>query len=516
MDRREAGWRGYAAATATVGAVAFACLQFRATFAPIDVAMLLLLAVVVVAARSARGPAVYASLLAILAFDFAFVPPYYTLAVHEGAYVVTFATMLIVALIMGGLTARLRAEAGAVAARERRLAALYELGRALAGARTPAEVAEVTARHVERAAGTPAAVALRGAAGALEGGGPPFDRPRVAEAAAWVLDHGEAAGTGTAEFPDAGALLLPVGTPLARHGVLAITAGAGAGAGAATERRGLELLAGQAGLALERLALARKEEAARLAVEAERLRTALLSSLSHDLRTPLAGIEGAGTALASDAERLTPVERRELAETVVEESRRMTRLVANLLDMIRLESGALAVHRNWQPLEEPLGVALLRLEGRLADHPVEVALPPDLPLVSVDELLLEQVFVNLLENAAKYTRPGTPIRVSAWRDGAAIVVEVADRGPGVAAGEADAVFRKFHRAPGRHVEDGRPAPGGAGLGLTICRGIVTAHGGRIWVEPAAGGGAAFRFTLPLEAAPPSVDPDAALAFPEAP
>jgi len=175
--------------------------------------------------------------------------------------------------------------------------------------------------------------------------------------------------------------------------------------------------------------------------------------------------------------------------------------VANLLDMVRVETGGLAVRKAWQPLEEVLGVALLRLEDRLRAHPVDTRLPDDLPLVPVDELLVEQVFINLLENAAKHTNPGTPVTVAAWTDGAEVVVEVADRGPGVPEEAREVIFRKFYRAQSSRHSDG------AGLGLAICRGIVAAHGGRIWMEPRPGGGAAFRFTLPLQG-PPRVDPPA--------
>ena len=176
----------------------------------------------------------------------------------------------------------------------------------------------------------------------------------------------------------------------------------------------------------------------------------------------------------------------------------MTRLVTNLLDMIRLETGALATHKSWQPLEEALGVALLRMEERLARHPVATCLPESLPIVPIDELLVEQVFINLLENAVRYTPPGTEIGISAWREDDAVVVEVADRGPGIPPGEEEAVFAKFYRAG--------QGGGGSGLGLTICRGIVAAHGGRIWVESRPAGGAAFRFMLPLDGPPMPAPP----------
>jgi two-component system sensor histidine kinase KdpD len=219
-----------------------------------------------------------------------------------------------------------------------------------------------------------------------------------------------------------------------------------------------------------------------------------LSSLSHDLRTPLGTIEGAASSLLHSADTLPDDTRQDLAETIVEESHRMGRLVANLLDMVRVETGNLAVQKEWQPLEEALGVALLRLEDRLRRHPVETRLPDDLPLVPIDGLLVEQLFINLLENAAKYTAPGTAITVSAWMDDSAVVVEVADCGPGVPPGAEEAVFRKFYRASSAEQS------GGAGLGLTICRGIVVAHGGRMWLEPRPVG-AAFRFTLPLDGPP---------------
>jgi two-component system, OmpR family, sensor histidine kinase KdpD len=256
----------------------------------------------------------------------------------------------------------------------------------------------------------------------------------------------------------------------------------------------------------ERTILAERHELARVEVESERLRTALLSSLSHDLRTPLGSIEGAASSLLYEAGVLPEPARREMAETILEESRRMTRLVTNLLDMVRVETGALAVQKQWQPLEEALGVALLRLEDRLEGHPVETQLPPTLPLVPVDELLIEQVFINLLENAAKHTPVGTPIRISAWAKNQAVVVEVADQGAGIPPGEEETIFRKFQRSSG---SDHTGPVGGSGLGLTICRGIITAHGGRIWLEPNAGSGAAFRFTLPLEGPMPGPPPDEA-------
>jgi two-component system sensor histidine kinase KdpD len=259
----------------------------------------------------------------------------------------------------------------------------------------------------------------------------------------------------------------------------------------------------QAALALERVVLAERAQQEQVEVEAERLRTALLSSLSHDMRTPLGAITGAASSLLADGGvggALAESSRRDLLQSILAESQRMNRLIGNLLDMIRLETGALEVQRDWQPLEEVVGVALIRLEERLRGHPVEVRLPPDLPLALLDGLLIEQVFVNLLENAVKYTAAGTPIEISASVGDGAIVVDVADRGPGLPQGEEGRIFEKFYRLPGAA---GAAGAGGVGLGLTICRGIVTAHGGRIWAENRSGGGAVFHFTLPLVGTPPT-------------
>jgi two-component system sensor histidine kinase KdpD len=267
------------------------------------------------------------------------------------------------------------------------------------------------------------------------------------------------------------------------------------------DRRTLELLARQAALTLERLALTEERERTEVAMEAERLRGTLLSSISHDLRTPLASIEGAGTALLEVPADAGADDRRELLETIVEESRRMTRMVTNLLDMVRVESGALTMHRAWIPVEEVIGVARLRLDPLLADRAVQVELPTDPLLVFADEILLEQVLVNLLENAVRYTPPRSPIQIAAFTSGPEVIVEVADRGPGVPEGERETVFRKFYRvAPGGRT-GGLTA--GTGLGLAICRGVISAHGGRIWVEPHEGGGASFRFALPRETPPAS-------------
>ena len=229
----------------------------------------------------------------------------------------------------------------------------------------------------------------------------------------------------------------------------------------------------------------------------EERRSSLLSALSHDLRTPLAAITGAATTLRDESAAIDGDQRRELLDTICEEADRLERLVRNLLDMTRLESGALVVKRQWMPLEEIVGSALTRLESQLDGRPVRTDLPADLPLVSADAVLLEQVFVNLLENAAKYTPRGSPVEIVARApaDTGAIAIEVADRGPGIAAGDEARLFDKFFRGP-------QAGSSGAGLGLAICRGVIDAHGGTITAANRPGGGAVFRMTLPIVGTPP--------------
>ena len=238
----------------------------------------------------------------------------------------------------------------------------------------------------------------------------------------------------------------------------------------------------------------------------------MLSSVSHDLRTPLTAITGATSTLLEEDRRLDAPTRHALLHTVHAEADRLNRLVSNLLAMTRLESGAIQVHKEWQPLEEVVGAALTRLEAPLHNRPITTYLPADLPLVPLDSVLIEQVLINVLDNAIKYTPPGSPLSLSAWTTDGAVTVEVADQGPGLPPGEEQRVFEKFYRAQ-------RPRESsGAGLGLTICRGIIEAHGGHIWAENRSGGGTAFRFTLPLTGTPPDVvmEPETASAPPPVP
>ncbi|MCL2450045.1 MAG: ATP-binding protein, partial [Polyangiaceae bacterium] len=410
-------------------------------------------------------------------------------------HIVTFGVMFLVAAVISGLTTRIRDQADQARGRERRTASLFALSRELGVASSRPPLLEAAARHVREMFSARVAVLMPSSEGALEAvvADPDTLAPEGNErgVAEWVWLQKRPAGAGTDTLPLARGLYVPLFGSRGGVGVLAVFPGEESRLADPDERQLLHSVAGLIGSALERAELAEEARRATLRIETEQMRNALLSSLSHDLRTPLGVVTGATSALLEEDAPKDDATRRALLQTAHEESLRLNRLVGNLLDMTRLEAGALNVHREAQPLEEVIGAALNRVDDRLRDRPVHTDVPEDLPLVPLDPVLLEQVLINLLENATKYTPAGSPIDLVARACGDHVVVGVDDRGPGVPSADAERVFDKFYRA--RPVEGG-----GVGLGLTICRGIIAAHGGRIWVEPRAGGGASFRFTLPLE------------------
>jgi two-component system sensor histidine kinase KdpD len=501
MPRFRAG--EYLRAGGIVAVATGACLVLRPHLATVDIAMLLLLGVVACAARYQRGPALLASLLSTAAFDYLFVPPYYTFSVSNPSYFLTFGVMLVVALTMTGLTARIREQREVAHEREQQTAALYALETDLAEVRGMDALLAIAAAHLGRAANGSATIfpaeQLASAGDLTLPTDPVFDDAAVRVAATWAWTRGTATGWGTAHGGEVPVMLLPLSATTGSVGLAAIRPADPGVDLPPAQRATVEAMVDVVAKALDRRILARQSEQALADVEAERLRTALLSSLSHDLRTPLAGIEASASSLLDDAATLPAAIRRELLDSILDESRRMTRLIGNLLNMIRVETGMLAVQQSWQPLEEVLGVALLRMEERLRAHPVTTHIPSDLPMVPIDELLIEQVFLNLLENAARYAPAGTPIEIAAHHDDSVVLVEVADRGPGIPAGDQERVFERFYRV--QAATDSADAGAGSGLGLTICRGIITAHGGRIWMVARAGGGTAVRFTLPAVGVP---------------
>lgn len=447
--------------------------------------MFYLLGLVAVALRGDRGAAVFAAVLSVGAFDWFFVPPSFSFAVSDTQYLFTFLVMGLVGVLLSTLTARLAAQITEARARELRARALYELSHALLGASDPAGVLGEGARVIGRELNMPIAAWLHTPAGELKVVAEPV-APLDAHELARL--HGPMGGVGP--FQAGGYWFLPVRTPKRVHGVLGVRLPASVPGSGAELRATLETGANQIAIALDQARAREEADFARTQAESERLRNALLSAVSHDLRTPLTGIIGAAGSLAEGAEVLEAPVRRELAQGIEEEAERLNRLVTNLLHATRLDGGEAQLHREWTPLEEVIAPALSRLDRVLADHGVELELPADLPLAFVDPVMLEQVFINLLENASKYTPPGTRVFVrAAARDGA-LVVEVEDEGPGLPEGEEQRAFDKFRR----YHQGGSP---GAGLGLAIVRGVIEAHQGTITATHRPGGGAVFRFTLPL-------------------
>ncbi|WP_447975420.1 DUF4118 domain-containing protein [Nitrospira sp. Kam-Ns4a] len=504
--QRTSRWWAYGQGALVVALCSLVAWLLFPAFGTANLIMLYLLGVTVVAARNGRGPSVLASILSVAAFDFLFVPPYWTFAVSDVQYLLTFGVMLVVGLLISGLTARTRQQAELARQRERRTAVLYALSRELATHRLVDNLTQAAVRHIREVFESQVAVFLPDAAGRLmlqpgEGVAFAFDQ-RNEGVAQWVFEHRQMAGQGTDTLPGAGALYLPLVGTRGPVGVLAVRSEQPGRLLDPEQVHLLEALASQLALAVERARLAEEMQRAQVQAETERLRNAILSSISHDLRTPLAAITGAASGLLAGQETLPPASRRDLAQAIYEEANRLDRLVRNLLDMTRLEVGAVHLHKEWHPLDEVVGAALTRLEGRLRGRRVTTQFPSDLPLVPLDGVLIQQVVINLIENALKYTPADSPIELAAAPQDGAVLFEIADRGPGLQPGDEQRIFDKFYRAnPERE--------GGVGLGLTICRGIIEAHGGRIWAENRPGGGAVFRFTLPLEGAEPRLEPEKA-------
>jgi two-component system sensor histidine kinase KdpD len=498
-------WPAYAGAVAIIAVCTAVARLMSPRFELSNLIMVYLLGVVLVAARFGRGPSLLAAVLGVAAFDFFFVPPYLTFAVSDTQYLVTFAVMFVVALVISTLTVRLNQQAEAARQRERRTAALYDMSRELAQRRSVEDLAGVAARHVSEVFASEVGVFLPDAAGrpVLRAGSLSGirDDPTEQRVSRWVYEHGQMAGLGSDTLPGARALYLPLVGSRGPVGVLAVRPPTPHAFVAPEPVHLLEAFAAQTALAVERALLADEAHRAGLRVESERLRNTLLSSVSHDLRTPLATITGAASGLLGGEDRLEPAARHELLHAIHEEADRLNRLVNDLLDMTRLESGAVQLRREWHSLEEIVGAGLARLARQLGDRPVSTRLAPDLPLVLVDGTLMEQLVINLVDNALKYTPRGSPIEILASTADGRLVLEVADRGPGLPPGEEARVFEKFYR--GRLAGRAR----GVGLGLTICRGIAEAHGGTITAENRPEGGVVFRVTLPLADKPPDVPAD---------
>ncbi|HIH2691780.1 TPA: DUF4118 domain-containing protein [Burkholderia cenocepacia] len=521
--------RHYAYAAAICAAITVVASVVSGRLDLTNLVMLYLLGVVFSAVRLGRGPGVLQSFLSVAAFDFFFVPPRMSFSVSDTQYLLTFFGMLLTSLVISHLTSTLTRQASVAQRRERRTGAIYAMARELGAALTTEQIVEIGSRHVGEVFRARVAFLLPDSADQVR---QKIEEPDAAvtltgaeldsDVGQWVYDQQKPAGRGTDTLPATAALYLPLKAPMRTRGVLAVASREPRELEVPEQQRMLDAFAAQIALALERVHYVEIARDALVNMESERLRNSLLSAISHDLRTPLTTIVGFSSMLANgraaaqagDAAAAARLAQREgeLVDAIHDEALRMTGIVTNLLDMARLQAGSLQLKRQWSLLEETVGAALAACRRVLARHPARVALPADLPLLQMDAVLMERLFTNLFENAAKYTPPDTSLDIGAERvtdDGQPFVrVRVDDHGPGLPAGMETRIFDKFTRG------EKESATPGIGLGLAICRAIVEAHGGKIGAlnRTAPDGhvtGARFWFTLPVDTPPaaPAVPDD---------
>jgi two-component system, OmpR family, sensor histidine kinase KdpD len=471
-------------------------MPLAARFDRSNIVAVFILSVVLVGVRLGRGPAALSAVLSVCAFDFFFVPPLFSFDVSDAQYLLTFFVMLAVGLIAGQLTAGLRQQARAALHREERADSLYRMARDLSGAAQVGQVVAIGEESIERTFRADVVLLLPDA------GGRHLVTPSAAKSALadlvvaqWAFDKGHPAGFGTEVFPGGEILYIPLRAPVDGRGVLAIKARDGRPPSTTEQRQLLDIFAALIAIALERVHYVGVAQKALVSIESERLRNSLLAALSHDLRTPLTVLVGLGDLLAMSSPALSAAQL-ETAHAIKDEAHRMSALVTNLLEMARIESGAVTLDLAWQPFEEVVGTAIDGTRRMLDAHRVELRIPRDLPLVRFDAVLIERVLVNLLENASKYTPRGSRVVLTAGVIGDSLSVSVADDGPGLPVGREEVVFQKFARG------DRESATPGVGLGLAICRAIIDAHHGTIVGKNQPGGGAIMTFTLPLGSPPP--------------
>jgi len=496
---RQQPWLGYGVAALACAAVALLASPLRSVLELTNIVMLFLLVVVGVALRYGRRPAAFAALLGVALFDFFFVPPILSFHVGDVQYLLTFAVMLMVALVIGQLTAKLRAQAQAATERERRVRGLYNLARELSAALLPEQISKIAADFLHAEFTAPSALLLADESEQLQasvGAKAPVDMA----VAQWCFERGEAAGRSTNTLPASSCLMLPLKGPMRLRGVLAVEIAADR-ALSPEQRQLLDTCASLLAISIERIHYIQVAQSSTVQMESERLRNSLLAALSHDLRTPLAALLGLSETLHTSQPALSTTQL-EMSTHITQLVQRMVAQVSNLLDMARLESGAVHLRREWQPLEEVLSSAIAHSQTRLGQRALQLQLANDLPLLHLDASLFERVFINLFENAAKYTPATAHLRLAAHCHDSTVSITLDDDGPGLPLGREETVFEKFERG------SKEAAAPGVGLGLAICRAIVQAHGGTIRgenrIEAGKVVGARFTILLP-KGQPPQGD-----------
>lgn len=488
----------YMLAAAIIGFCTIVMLPVRHYVDPVNLVMVYLIGVVGVALQYGRLPSLLATVLSALCFSFFFIEPYYSFKIGEQKHIAVFATLLFTGMIIGTQTSRLRLQTISARKREKNTSSLFAMSRELTANRGKVTLAQVAAQHVAEVLDGDIFLWLADEKGDLhtviaetETDTHSIDPVREESVARWAFTHKQNAGLGTDTLPSANALYVPMVGSNGVVGVIGVMPHEELPTGYSTDKvELLEAFANITASALERAQAAELVEKTTIDAESEKLRNILLSSVSHDLRTPLAAITGAASTLLIEGEKITEEYKKELLRSIHEEGARLARMVTNLLDVSSLESGSVKLNRELYFIEELIGSALMRVEQKLTRHKVVTNITHGLPLLRMDGLLIEQVLINLLENVAAYTPAGTTVRISAVAVKPDIHVMIEDNGPGIPHGEEEKIFDKFYG--GSHGE--------GGLGLAICRGIIHAHDGKIWAQNRTDGesGAIFTFTLPIK------------------
>jgi len=492
----EWSWKGYTVAVIACGLTALLSSPLVDVLELTNIVMFFLLTVVLIALRYGRGPSVMATFVGVGLFDFFFVPPRFSFAVSDAQYLVTFIVMMSVGLLIGQLTAGLKAQAQVSRKREHRVLSLYEMSRDLSSVLLAQQVAEIGARFIAKEFSATSALLVADEDDRLQ-----IQPGAVATVdlgvAQWAYTRGEMAGRGTNTLNASDCLVVPLKAPMRVRGVLVIVPGNPNSLGP-EQLQLIDTCASLLAISLERIHYIDVANTTTVQIESERLRNSLLSAISHDLRTPLSTLVGLVDTMALTSPGPTE-QQSEIAQAIKKSALRMSTMVTNLLDMARLEGGVVKINREWQPLEECVGSALTVCDSLLSGRSLHVNLSPDLPLLFLDAVLMERVLVNLLENAAKYTPATSAIWIEAHQEVDCVVLTVQDEGSGLPAGRESLIFEKFERG---HKEGAMP---GVGLGLTISRAIVQAHGGTVHAENRSEGGARFVMSFPV-GQPPIVSP----------
>jgi two-component system, OmpR family, sensor histidine kinase KdpD len=463
---------------------------------PQNTDLVFLTAIVAIAVRFGLWPSLLGSVASALCYNFFFTEPYHTFSIADPRNVIAVVFFTIVAVIVSNVAARARTLAVTAMARARTTESLYVFSRKLAGVGTLDDVLWATAYQTALMLKVRVVLLLpENDSIVVKAGYPPEDVLDKADLAAanWAWEHDRPAGRGSDTLPGAKRLFLPMRTGRGAIGVVGIDSDKPGPLLTPDQRRLLDALIDQAALAIERVHLVGDLDQAKRRVEADRLRAALLTSISHDLKTPLAAIVGAAGALKDLSLQLDDKAKTDLVATILDESDRLNRFIANLLDMTKLEAGAIKPNMARHDVGEIVGSVLERARKILAQHTVEIEIAGGLPMLELDPVLFEQVLFNLLDNAAKYSPPETAIRVESWHDGETVKLKVLDRGAGIPPEEIELVFEKFHRA-----SKGDQVRAGTGLGLAISRGFIEAMGGTIGAANRSDRpGAVFTITLPV-------------------